>query len=217
MERRGFLASLVAAPAAVAGWASVTRAEPQKEFGTAGDNQPACTLNEQDEVWTLEDGTKIPVHCINMTLDFEPLITWTDNPDDQFNLSGKQTAPPLKPFESSKPVIRFPSRMVFSRIDENQLQQSHFWEGEIKPHPRADFETHHENLKAALAATSTEEMVRRRLGMYLSVSKFKDADPQGVVAIIHTPDKVWYSIAVVPVPMTSANMVLQSPARAIFR
>ncbi len=216
VERRGFLAALVTAPAAAAAaWASVTKAEPQKELARP-DETPACTLNERDEIWTLEDGTMIPVHCINMTLDFEPLLTWTENPDDQFNLSGKQTPPPPKPFQSSKPVIRFPARMVFSRIDENMLQQSHFWVDEIKPHPRSNSKAHRENLEAAIAATSIEDMVRRRLGTTLHGSKFKDADPQGVVAVIHTPDKIWYSIAVVPVRMTSANLVLQAPARAIF-
>jgi len=193
-------------------WAKVSQAEEPKQLSK---DRPNCLLAEADETWTLEDGIVLPVRRIEMRLDFEPSITWMVDPYqvDEANRSAALDRP----------------RLVFNRLTEGQLRElyAHEYHGIPLPRPgdrreesNATYQARREERIAAITALSKSVdfavVIRDRMTKTWMASNYRGKEPKGVFAIIESPAVKHYILGVTPFRITSANLIIQAPARVVF-
>jgi hypothetical protein len=238
-DRRGFLRSLFTAPAAVAAWATVAKAEKPKEMA-----KPNCLLAEQDEVWTLADGFKIPVRRIEVKLDFHPAVTWEVGPSPE-ELVAKDV---IKTVDDYSQALRAATvrRMVFPRFSEFQLRLDYHLQkmghdpigrpqqvkdaSEYKTYAQLDMERD-EVVQYIERGDKTpfETILRNRMtncwlgwqpgelmGPNRRITEAGTSDPHGVFAVFNSPGSTLYTLGVSGYRITSANMLLQAPASSLF-
>ena len=214
-SRRGFLKSLFAGAGAVAAWSTVAKAEPTRKL-----ERPNCLLAEQDEVWTLDNGVKLPVRRIEVELDFQPAVTWEIREDGR--------------------VIR---RVVIPRLTERELrvssalrQKGHrplYSREHLLPKPGMtmdDLDAERDIIVSSEGDTVTPlaDLLRERMsdchdawnaGGWASFPGEGGArlDPKGAFVVIGTPDETQYGIGITGYEITSEAMLIQAPARVLFR
>ena len=229
--RRGFIASLFTAPAAVAAWSTVAKAEAVKEL------RPNCLLAEQSEVWTLADGFKLPVRRIEVQLDFEPAVTWEFTPPKEwFESRGHKTE---SGFHHKPTALSFMSRMltaqrrVFPRFTEKELRADYSLQKE--GHGPLDRAGQLVDLSDQMTYDQLQDIDKRRVAIverdddtpFETVLRHRMTNcwlgfngngrrPLGVYTVLTTPTQVWYVLGVSEFEVTSANMLLQVPAKSLF-
>jgi len=214
-------------------WAKVSQAEEPKQLSK---DRPNCLLAEADETWTLEDGITLPVRRIEMRLDFEPAVTWMVDPKRvELDHEGSDSIPVL---DGVSPWNMRTPRFVFNRLTEEQLRDIHArklldvsdyygrarkpgtlrsWdpEGAAKEVSyRKDREVMEARVSEVMASLDMADVIRGRMTETWMASKA--ADPKGVFAIIESPAVKHYILGVTPFRITSANLIIQAPARVVF-
>jgi hypothetical protein len=219
-DRRGFLKSLFTAPVAVAAWATVAKAEAPKKL-----SRPNCLLAEQDEMWTLAKGTRLPVRRIEVQLDFQPAVTWEIREDGR--------------------VIR---RVVIPRLTERELRVSSalrkaghsplYSNRQLVPLTGMtldDLDAERDTIIDSKGDTETPlaDLLRERMSDCYDAwaqqapkwipepdkGHHKDGfvhEARGAFVVIDAPEGKQFGIGVTQYEITSSAMLIQAPAQVLF-
>jgi len=247
VQRRGFIKSLFAGAGAVAAWSTVAKAAPKPQaLERQGNGKPASNLllAEQDEVWTLVDGSKLPVRRIEVQLDFTPAVTWQFLPtDEMLRKWGYHVGPPMlggpPAIYPEDGAMKRVQRRVFARFTEEQLRADYVAQkagfdpvstaAQLQKVSRGDLVKALEEKRAKVIAednaTPFDEILRHRMTNCFigwkptrpEVYKSHDEwpDPHGVFLVVRGPTTL-YALGVSEFPASSKNMLIQAPAAAIF-